>query len=97
MTVARHMRLSLIFLLALSWANGPGAAPPAWAAAALPQGEVFAQQRRNEWIYLATGWSITLALFGATFLATSREYKLKAAAKSLTEKSRLVELSEVMG
>ncbi|MEA2910462.1 MAG: hypothetical protein QOJ15_2543 [Bradyrhizobium sp.] len=66
---------------------------PFFVAAALPQIEVFAQQRRNEWIYLATGWSITLALFFATFLATSREYKLKAAAKSLTDTNARFEAS----
>jgi hypothetical protein len=66
---------------------------PFFVAAALPQNEVFAQQRRNERIYLATGWSITLALLFATFLATSREFKLKAAAKSLTDTNARFEAS----
>ncbi len=66
---------------------------PFFVAAALPEKEVFAQHRRNEWIYLATGWSITLALVVATFLATSREYKLKAGAKSLTDTNARFEAS----
>ena len=66
---------------------------PFFVAAALPQNEVFAQQRRNEWIYLATGWSITLGLFIVTFFATSREYKLKTAAKSLTDTNARFEAS----
>ena len=51
--------------------------------ASLPHQEIFANQKHSEIIYNVTGWAITLVLIGATFLATSRELRLKSAAKSL--------------
>ncbi|HMK80249.1 MAG TPA: PAS-domain containing protein, partial [Xanthobacteraceae bacterium] len=56
---------------------------PFYVMAALPETDAFAGYFHNEKTYLITGWGITIALMIALFLATSRELKVQAAAKSL--------------
>ena len=88
------------------WTQAPGSAPsarliayravedyPLFVAAALANEDVFARHFHNEMIYLASGWIITFALVIATFLAMSRELKLKQAAKSLADINALFQTS----
>src|SRR5262249_37427976 len=56
---------------------------PFYVMAALPEASVFAGYFHNEKTYLITGWSVTIALMIALFLATSRELKVKAASQTL--------------
>jgi diguanylate cyclase (GGDEF)-like protein len=56
---------------------------PFYVVAAMPEADVFAGYFRSEKTYLVTGWSITIALMVALFVATSRELKVKAAANTL--------------
>jgi diguanylate cyclase (GGDEF)-like protein len=58
---------------------------PFYVMAALPEADVFAGYFHNQTIYLISGASISIALVIALLLATSRELKLKAAARSLAD------------
>src|SRR4051812_4060943 len=58
---------------------------PLLVAAAIPGKRVFAGQAHSEFVYNATGWGITFALLAAIYLATSRDLKFKAAARSLAD------------